>query len=324
MPNRMIKESMLSSDKIASLSDFEFRLWIGLILSADDMGRGDARAAIIKGRVFPLLGQVSPENVEDALHALAAKGCISFYTAGGKPYFWFPTWSEHQRIRNIKPKYPDPQVASEPDTGLQAAPRSASGCNGAPSKKGALPAERQRAQGAARGNLRQTAAVCGLKPGQAQEESKLKPEPEGEAGPVNEPGPEGEPASESIPETEEGPPGRKDPVTGAVVKAVGELSPRASAELEGFVRDMGEACIRRALDVARDAGKPTWAYVRGILRRKREQGVTSDRDWDRLEQQWEQGKQSIAGVPRCVQPDPERARKNSQWLDRFLEGEREA
>ena len=49
MPNRMIKDSMLSSDKIASLSDFEFRMWIGLILSVDDMGRGDARAAIIKG-----------------------------------------------------------------------------------------------------------------------------------------------------------------------------------------------------------------------------------------------------------------------------------
>lgn len=108
MPNRMIKDSMLTSDKIASLSDFEFRLWIGLILCVDDVGRGDARAAIIKGRVFPLRERISLRDIEDALHGLAAKGCISLYTVGGKSYFWFPTWGKHQRIRDVKPKYPGP------------------------------------------------------------------------------------------------------------------------------------------------------------------------------------------------------------------------
>ena len=51
MPNRIIKESITTSEKLASLSDFEFRLWIGLITQADDAGRGDARPAVIKGRV---------------------------------------------------------------------------------------------------------------------------------------------------------------------------------------------------------------------------------------------------------------------------------
>ena len=39
MPNRIIKESTFTSDRIASLTDFEFRLWIGLITQADDAGR---------------------------------------------------------------------------------------------------------------------------------------------------------------------------------------------------------------------------------------------------------------------------------------------
>lgn len=113
MPNRIIKESAFSSDKIASLSDFEFRLWIGLITQADDTGRGDARPAIIKGRVFPLRERVTTKDIDAALHAAAAKGCVTLYTVGGRPYFWFPSWTEHQRIRDCKPKYPGIEDADD-------------------------------------------------------------------------------------------------------------------------------------------------------------------------------------------------------------------
>lgn len=106
MPNRIIKESLCDSEKIASLSDFEFRLWVGLITQADDAGRGDARPAYIKGHVFPFRDRIAAKDIEAALHALAAKGCVSLYTVGGKPYFWFPSWAKHQRIRDCKPKYP--------------------------------------------------------------------------------------------------------------------------------------------------------------------------------------------------------------------------
>ena len=43
MPNRIIKESIAGSERIAALSDFEFRVWVGLITFVDDKGRGDAR-----------------------------------------------------------------------------------------------------------------------------------------------------------------------------------------------------------------------------------------------------------------------------------------
>lgn len=108
MPNRIIKESLCSSEKIASLSDFEFRLWVGLITQVDDAGRGDARPAIIKGRVFPFRERLSIKDIDAALQDLAAKGCVSLYTVDGKPYFLFPGWVKHQRIRDCKPKYPEP------------------------------------------------------------------------------------------------------------------------------------------------------------------------------------------------------------------------
>lgn len=109
MPNRIIKESIGDSEKIASLTDFEFRLWVHLITLADDAGRGDARAAIIRGRAFPLKDRLTVREVDVALRALAAKGCVSLYTVDGRPYFWFPTWTEHQRVRECKPKYPAPE-----------------------------------------------------------------------------------------------------------------------------------------------------------------------------------------------------------------------
>ena len=67
MPNRIIKESLCDSEKIAALSDFEFRLWVGLITQADDAGRGDARPAIIKGRVFPFRERLSIKDIDAAL-----------------------------------------------------------------------------------------------------------------------------------------------------------------------------------------------------------------------------------------------------------------
>ena len=108
MPNRIIKESLCSSEKISSLSDFEFRLWIGLITQVDDAGRGDARPAIIKGRVFPFRERLSIKDIDAALQALAAKGRVSLYKVDGKPSLWFPGWAKHQRIRDCKPKFPGP------------------------------------------------------------------------------------------------------------------------------------------------------------------------------------------------------------------------
>ena len=125
MPNRIIKDTIRTSESVAEMTDFEFRLWIGLIVSADDAGRGDARPAIIKGSVFPLRDRVTVKDISAALHGLAAKGCVSLYEVDGKPYFWFPTWKDHQRIRDCKPKYPEPPA-------IDKLPQSAASCGELP------------------------------------------------------------------------------------------------------------------------------------------------------------------------------------------------
>ena len=157
MPNRIIKESICTNEKIAALKDFEFRLWIGLITQADDAGRGDARPAIIKGHIFPLRDQVTAKNITDALDALATVGLISLYTVGGKLIYWLPGWNEHQRIRDCKPKFPGPEDADPP--------RVAATCGNSPQIA------------ATRGNLPQTAATCGLNPIQSESNPNPNPNP---------------------------------------------------------------------------------------------------------------------------------------------------
>ena len=112
MPNRIIKESIAASERIAALSDFQFRLWVGLITFVDDKGRGDARAAMLRGHLFPLREDITTRQVAEALTALAEQGCITLYEVEGKPYFYFPNWDKHQRVRNVREKYPAPPSAA--------------------------------------------------------------------------------------------------------------------------------------------------------------------------------------------------------------------
>ena len=109
MPNRLIKESIHSSEKVNAMTDFQFRLWVNLITYVDDYGRGDARPAIIKGTCFPLRERLTNKDIEAALTGLAGIGCVGLYEVDGKPYLYFPNWEKHQSIRNKRSKFPAPE-----------------------------------------------------------------------------------------------------------------------------------------------------------------------------------------------------------------------
>ena len=169
MPNRIIKESAFSSERIAALSDFEFRLWVGLITQADDLGRGDARGAILKGRAFPLRERVLTRAVDRALDTLARLGCITLYEVDGKSYYQFPNWAEHQRVRNVRARYPAPEEAGSAAPGEVLPPSDA-------------PGENSPRSAAACGELPQTAADCG----EARPESESETESESQSQSKNE------------------------------------------------------------------------------------------------------------------------------------------
>jgi len=114
MPNRIIKESICTSDSIDKLSWFEEVLFYRLIVNCDDYGRFDGRPAIIKNRLFPLKESLTTKAVSEAVKTLASAGMVTLYEFEGKPYLYLPTWNDHQSVRAKRSKYPQPESTGKP------------------------------------------------------------------------------------------------------------------------------------------------------------------------------------------------------------------
>jgi len=112
VPNRIIKESICTSDSIDMLSPFEEIVFYRLIVNCDDYGRMDARPKILASKLFPLK-DIRVKQMEDALRKLTSAELVTLYKVDGKPFLQMNTWDRHQRVRNSVPKYPSPEQADD-------------------------------------------------------------------------------------------------------------------------------------------------------------------------------------------------------------------
>lgn len=86
-------------------------------------------------------------------------------------------------------------------------------------------------------------------------------------------------------------------------------STQAVAELTAYVEKMGTECCLRAIDIALDAKKTTWSYIRAILKNKCEQGVRCLADWDRVDAEREA--QKVAKSSKNAGWEPGKSREPS-------------
>ena len=107
MPNRIIKESICTSESVDGLTWFEEAFFYRLIVNCDDYGRMDARPAILKSRLFPLKS-LTDKQIGDALNKLSSAGIVTTYMVEAKPYLQIVAWNCHQQVRNKKSKFPSP------------------------------------------------------------------------------------------------------------------------------------------------------------------------------------------------------------------------
>ena len=229
MPDRFIRESICMSDTLNELSDFEERFWHRLIVNCDDFGRFDARPAVLKGRLFPLMDGRTKKDMTEALNKLASVGLVELYEVDGKPFLHVVTWSKYQRTRAKVSKFPPP-------------PTSADICCQATANVPVFECEC---------DIRNS--LCDMRDSDATR-------------------------------TREG----NKPAIAAVMSAyLDKVNPNASQnsleELRGYVEVMGAEVCLRAIDIALDAKKATWNYIRAILRDKQSRGVRCLADWDELE-----------------------------------------
>ena len=113
MGNRIIKESICTSEQIDEMGWFEEAFFYRLIVNCDDYGVMDGRPKILRAQLMPLKDGITLEQIQSAVNTLLRLGLARKYTAKGKPYIQLIKWSEHQRVRDSKHKYPGPEEADE-------------------------------------------------------------------------------------------------------------------------------------------------------------------------------------------------------------------
>lgn len=106
MPNRIVREAMLSSERVSSLGWPEEVFYRRLMSIVDDHGRAEANQQLLRAKCYPL--QTDSVRVADIARWMAAcqkSGLILVYGANGKQYL--EIYNFGQQIRSAS-KCPDP------------------------------------------------------------------------------------------------------------------------------------------------------------------------------------------------------------------------
>lgn len=87
MPNRIIREGILTSDKVDSLSLGAEVFYRRLLSKVDDHGTFDGRPSILRAHLYPLrIDTVSADNCAQWLAECVEAGLVVAYENDGKPY----------------------------------------------------------------------------------------------------------------------------------------------------------------------------------------------------------------------------------------------
>lgn len=105
MPNRYLRDGILDSDPVNSLS-WEAEVFYRRLMSAvDDFGRFDGRISILRSRLYALKPNVRDTDISHWIAACVKAGLIAVYQVGGKPYILFHKLGD---ARAKSSKYPPP------------------------------------------------------------------------------------------------------------------------------------------------------------------------------------------------------------------------
>lgn len=107
MPTRYLKPGVRDSESIDSLTPLAETLFYRLLVTVDDFGRYDARAAMVKAHCFPIK-DMTAAKCQSLLDELHSAGLLILYTVEGKPYLQMCKWDNVPRAKESKfPQVPD-------------------------------------------------------------------------------------------------------------------------------------------------------------------------------------------------------------------------
>ena len=106
MPTRIIRDGILTSERVNALSPLAELFYRRLMSVADDHGRYSGNLTLIRSSCYPLkIDSVKEDSIKKHLAECVDVGLVVPYTVDGKPYIWLVDFG--QRI-NGKSKFPGP------------------------------------------------------------------------------------------------------------------------------------------------------------------------------------------------------------------------
>ena len=91
---RMISPEIWDSENFSKLSILARLVFIGMFSNADDEGRGKAKAAFLKSKLFPYDESMRVADVESALDEVAENMSVTMYSHDGNEYYSFDNWKK--------------------------------------------------------------------------------------------------------------------------------------------------------------------------------------------------------------------------------------
>lgn len=116
MPTRLIREGIISSERVDLLDAAAEVFYRRLLNKVDDHGLYDGRPSILRANLYPLrIDRVREADISRSLAACQGAGLIVLYENGGKPYLMALDTGWDKRS---KPKYPlpDESIPTQPLT----------------------------------------------------------------------------------------------------------------------------------------------------------------------------------------------------------------
>lgn len=111
MPNRILKESILTDKKFNMLSLLEESIYHRLLVSVDDYGVLYADPTLLSHILFPRKTDIDGETIRKSLKHMEKLGLLCIYMAKEEEYLKICSWENDQRLRNTRHKYPTPEQA---------------------------------------------------------------------------------------------------------------------------------------------------------------------------------------------------------------------
>jgi len=109
MPNRVLRD-WTDSEKVNTLSLGGEVFFTRLFMKADDHGRYYAATEILRTSLFPLkVDTIKSKDIDRFLNECTVADLIRIYFHKGKKYLYIPNFG--QRLRNMREKYPHPELS---------------------------------------------------------------------------------------------------------------------------------------------------------------------------------------------------------------------